>query len=39
MGNDWIVWGVVIAIVGTLVVIGWLAYIIVRNATQNTEAQ
>lgn len=38
MGNDWIVWGVAIAIAGTVVVIGWLTYIIVHKAAQDEDA-
>ena len=32
--GDWVVWGVIIAIVGTLVVVGWLGFVIVRNTTK-----
>lgn len=34
MGLDWVVWGVIIAVVGSVIVVGWLGYMIVRNATK-----
>jgi hypothetical protein len=33
MGHDMVFWGVIISVVGSAAVVGWLFYMLYRNAT------
>jgi hypothetical protein len=37
MGNDMVVWGVVIALLGSIAVPAWLFYVTIRNASKKAE--
>lgn len=34
MGHDFVFWGVVICLLGSIAVVGWLFYMAYRNATK-----
>lgn len=35
MNQDMVFWGVIIALVGSIAVVGWLFYVTFRNATKD----
>jgi hypothetical protein len=34
MNQDWVFWGVIISLVGSIAVVAWLFYMAFRNATK-----
>lgn len=39
MNQDMVFWGVIIALVGTIAVIGWLFFMAYRNATKDKDSK
>ncbi len=39
MNHGMVFWGVIICVVGAATVMGWLFYVIYRNATKDSESQ
>jgi hypothetical protein len=37
MGHDMVFWGVIISVVGSAAVVGWLFYMLYRNATKSKD--
>ncbi len=37
MNQDMVFWGVIISLVGTIAVVGWLFYMVFRNATRDQD--
>ncbi len=39
MNHDAVFWGVIISVAGAAAVVGWLLYMVYRNATKGSENQ
>lgn len=39
MNHDAVFWGVIICVVGAAAVVGWLLFMVYRNATRGNESQ